>query len=196
MINEKEVIKALQDQRTKDPVLDAVCTVFAARQRARDRVTMQALRERMKKEGFLYADADYARILKLLGTLGLGRIHADHKGRVIALSDIKVTLQSVGMAAVGQATVMDRHWKRNKFQKIPVIEAAPIRKEPTKVVEKVEETLTLQRVQPRPAPGVWEVLCVPMRDGSTFKTYVPENLTKEDAVLIGKALAGMAKAAS
>lgn len=190
MINEKEVIKTLQDKRSQDPVMDAVLHTFASRQRARNIVTLAALYQRMKEEGFKYDEAEYARVLKMLGELGLGKVDFDSKGRIRSLKDIKVTLQSIGLAAVGQSTTMDQAHRRNRFQKIPIVEAAPVA---PKVVLEPANYAPKERVQPRPAPGVWEVLCVRLADGSTFKTYVPPTLTKADAALIGKALSDMAK---
>lgn len=185
MFNQKEVIDTLRIESKSDPVVNAVLTMFGARERARDRVTLHALTQRMKDEGFVYDQASYIKVLKLLAKLGLGKLDIDPAGRVRALREVKVTLQSIGQAAVGQESSIQEWNQRNKFREIPVIEAAPVKK---------PEPLTVkERVQPRPAPGVWEVLCVPLDNGSTYKTYMPAGLTVEDAKRIGIALAGMVK---
>ncbi len=53
----------------------------------------------------------------------------------------------------------------------------------------------MPRVQPRPVAGTteWLVLAVKLSTGEVFKTYVPKNLTNEDAALIGKSLADPTK---
>lgn len=197
MINEKQLIETLKLETAKDPVTSAVLHMFAARERAREQVTIPALVNRMKEEGFLYAPGEYGRVLRLLAGLGVGRLDTDSSGKVRALKDVKVTLQSIGMAALGQGTTIDQLAKRNRYQRIPIVTAAPIR--PTVTATSPEIKLEAAgyghrpRVQPRPPEGVWEVLCVPLQNGNTFKTYVPKGLTKADAVLIGKALSDMAK---
>ncbi len=198
MLNEKQLIETLKTETSKDPVTSAVLHVFAARERARAQVTIPALVARMKEEGFLYAPGEYGKVLKLLASLGVGRLDTDSSGKVRALKDVKVTLQSIGMAALGQATVIEPISTRNKFQRIPVVHAAPIKKPPVAISAPIIKSEPPDhghrpRVQPRPAEGVWEVLCVPLKSGETFKTYVPKGLTKEDAKLIGQALSDMAK---
>lgn len=199
MINEKHLIETLKAEAPKDATLNAVLHMFAARERARAQVTLAALSNRMKEEGFSYDRADYARVLKLLANLGVGRLDTGQNGQVRALKDVKVTLQSIGNVSVGSGTTIEQLSFRNRFQRIPVVEAAPPRA-PTPVTSKSPEIkLELAdyghrpRVQPRPPEGVWEVLCVPLENGNTFKTYIPKGLTKTDAALIGKALSDMAK---
>lgn len=201
MINEKQLIETLKNETAKDPALSAVLHVFASRERARDQVTVSALAQRMTKEGFTYDNAEYVRILRLLAQLGVGRLDTSGTGKVRALKDVKITLQSLGMAGVGNSTSIEKLARRNRFQRIPIIQAAPVTPPPTVTIKSPEIKLEpanyghKPRIQPRPPEGTqeWMVLCVKLSTGEVFKTYIPKGLSKEDATLIGKSLLDMAK---
>lgn len=194
MINEKEVIQTLKTETAKDSALNAVLHMFATRERARDQVTIQALENRMKEEGFAYEHAEYVRILRLLAKLGLGRLDTDPSGKVRALKDVKVTLQSIGLAACGSGATIQTLHRRNRFQRIPIVESAPITAKSPEITLEPANYGHKPRIQPRPAPGEeWMVLCVKLSTGEMFKTYMPKNITKDDAWLIGKSLADLVK---
>lgn len=79
-----------------------------------------------------------------------------------------------------------------------IVKATTETDEPTKAIVEQHEASAVNpkirpRVQPRPGAGVWLVLAVLLKDGSTFKTHVPEGLTKDDARRIGQALAEVAQ---
>lgn len=193
MINEKELIQTLAAETSKDPTLNAVLHMFAARDRARAQVTLQALAARMKEEGFSYEDAEYIRVLRLLAKLGVGRLETDSSGRVKALKDVKVTLQSIGLAGLGQLSRIEHLNKRNRFQKVGVNRPTIVKVSPEIKLEPAYAPHR-PRIQPRPAPGEeWMILCVKLSTGEIYKTYVPKNITKDDALLIGKALSDMVK---
>lgn len=117
-----KIILTLKEKATTDKVLDEVLHVFATRERTRFILTVHGLMQRMKKEGFNHAWADYVRILSLLGDLGLGKLVQDSKGRVIALKEIRITLQSLGQAVVAKdPTKLVGFKNRNKFQKLTFI---------------------------------------------------------------------------
>lgn len=115
----KKMIETLRNDAAKDKVLDEVLHVFATRERTRFILTVHGLMQRMKREGFEHGYEEYAKILKHLGALGLGQVIHDSKGRVIALKEIKITLQSLGKAvyAKGESN-LESYRKRNKFQKV------------------------------------------------------------------------------
>src|SRR5260221_477296 len=91
-----EIKTGLQTAAHRDPVFSAVSLMFSQRKRTRRQVTVGALAQRMHKEGFEFKPSDYARVLKTLSGLGIGHLKLSPKGRIKALTDISVTLQSVG----------------------------------------------------------------------------------------------------
>lgn len=98
-LSQSMVIAELRKEAAKSPVFSNVMHVFALRERARQQVTIPALRLRMGSEGFNYTRHDYMRVLRFLASVGLGTLELS-AGEVIALKNVKITLQSIGMAAV------------------------------------------------------------------------------------------------
>lgn len=117
-MSEKEVIEALRNEVKLSPIANAVFHLFALRARARQTVTVSSLYQRMLKEGFSYRKSDYIPIIKMLAKAGFGIIDTDQKGRIKGLKDVKVTLQSIGAAAVGHDIQFKRMKKRTKFSNL------------------------------------------------------------------------------
>lgn len=126
VLTSKEVVAKLRDEASKNPTFNAVCHIFAMRERSRNRVTLNSLMATMKREGFVKFDkASYEGVLKLLADLNLGKLDYDIRGRLRSVKGIKVTLQSIGMSAVSKqdslATVSekDQPLKQPQLPKIP-----------------------------------------------------------------------------
>ncbi len=140
-MNQTQVIETLKTEAKKNPAVDAVLHMFALRQRARHTVTLDGLEQRMKLNGFSYESTQYADVLKLLADLGIGKVEKDAKGRVKALKDVGVTLQSIGKAAVDDKGELDKFKKRNRFSALEAREAQKAFKaafpapEPTRILE-------------------------------------------------------------
>lgn len=104
-----------------DKVFNDIFHVFAARQRARRMVSVSALAQRMKKEGFNYAKNEYRRFLKFMSSLGLGKLVIDRSGAVRALEGVTVSLQSIGLVACSQGADSFRGLpEKNRFKDLPV----------------------------------------------------------------------------
>lgn len=103
-MSQKQIIEALRKEASTNKCFNDVAHVFATRERARQQVTIAALRLRMEEEGFDYARSEYVKVLKFLASLHLGVLDTDEKGNVISLKSIKTTLQSIGAAAVQMTT--------------------------------------------------------------------------------------------
>lgn len=115
-----KMIETLKAAANKDKATANVLHMFALRGRARQRVTVDGLKQRMKKEGFDHDNQEYRSILKLLESVGIGRLQMDARGRVKALTDINLTLQSIGKAALGQEKALKSFRQRNRFSKVQV----------------------------------------------------------------------------
>ncbi len=117
-MDRETAIDSLKKEAAGNPVASAVFHMFAARERARQTVTVGALDQRMKSEGFEFDREEYVKILKLLANMGLGKIEVNSKGRVTALKDVKMTLQSIGMAAIGEKMNLAALKQRNRFSQL------------------------------------------------------------------------------
>lgn len=163
MMNEKEAVQSLRNEAKSNPAANAVFHVFATRQRARGTVTVAALMQRMKDEGFLYPGDKYTDILKLLAKLGFGRLNVNSKGRVTALTDVKTKLQAIGMAACGSNETLPPGSTLKPKAKYGTITAEPIAKPIPKLA--------------RIAPSVQLTFIV---NGKPFSVSVPETATPDD----------------
>lgn len=95
-----EVVSKLRKEAATDKVFNAVCYVFAMRERARHQVTLASLRLTLYREGFMYKSEDIAKSLKFLSDLGVGRLEKNLAGNISALKDVTITLQSIGKSAL------------------------------------------------------------------------------------------------
>lgn len=122
---EKVLVESLHKYALKNKVFDAVCHVWALRQRSRRQVTVAGLMYAMKRDGFTqYSKAQYKEVLAFLASVGVGRLNSSGT----ALLDVKISLQSLGQATltVGQRTSnLKQH--RNpalKFKKLHLLQNA------------------------------------------------------------------------
>lgn len=102
MTNQIQVIDTLKQLANSDSVANAVFHMWALRERARHEVTVDGLHARMKKEGFTHAKQQYAPLLELMARLGFGKLYRDGKGNIVALREVRMTLQSIGRAVCGR----------------------------------------------------------------------------------------------
>lgn len=125
----KTMVEKLREETKKSKCLNAICHVFALRERARGQVTLVALKQTMAKEGFTFRDTEYEAALTFLGNVGLGSITRGPKGRVSAITNIRYTLQTIGRAAVSNEQESPKKFiQRNKYTDVPTVPpiAAPI----------------------------------------------------------------------
>ncbi len=124
-----KVVDVLRSETKSKPAVSAVMHVFAMRKRARSNITVGGLDQKMRTEGFNFPRSEYAKIIRMLSDLGFGKLDVDSKGRVRALKEVKVTLQSIGEAAVGQAKKLENWQQRSKYSPLvataELIKAAP-----------------------------------------------------------------------
>lgn len=117
-MDQQLAITNLKKEAQSNPIAGDVLKMFAERKRARHVVTLGALEQRMKKEGFSHNRDEYASVLKFLASQGFGHLETDKKGRVKALKEVKMTLQSIGQAAVGKQMSLAALKQRNKFNQL------------------------------------------------------------------------------
>lgn len=112
-------VELLKKEAMSDKMMRDIFHVMSLRERARNIITVGGLDQRMKKEGFNYERADYVKFLKFMASVGFGKLETDSKGKVLSLKDIRITLQSIGEAAMGQNTKLIPWKQRNKYQPLP-----------------------------------------------------------------------------
>lgn len=115
--NNKELVEKLRKEAQVNKAFNAVCHIFALRQRARKEIYINSLMQKMEKEGFRFEKADYVKVLQFLASLGIGKLYTDHKGRVMGLKEIHTTLQSIGSSACADGSLKGFKF-RNKFKPI------------------------------------------------------------------------------
>jgi hypothetical protein len=157
------MVRGLQEEATKDSAFRDVCHVFAQRERARSQVTIASLSQTMVEEGFKYNRDDYGRVLRKLGGLGVGSLEKNKKGRVIALKDIKVTLQSIGAAALKQKEKLENFKMRNNYRTL------------TAVAEMIKP-----KENPLAGPGGFPVSITVVINGKPVNFRVPKELNETE----------------
>lgn len=114
-----DIVNRLRKEVESNPVFNAVMHKFALRERARAQVTLHSLTQTMTNEGYKYKREEYVGVLKTLGALGVGRLEFDSKNRLVALKDIKITLQSIGKAAIGGGEQLNNTKFQRRFKNLP-----------------------------------------------------------------------------
>lgn len=118
--SQKDLVQKLKAQAAKSPAFSAMCHIFALRERARQQVTLKSLSLTMQKEGFAFNPSEYEVALVFLASVGLGKLDYNAAGRLRGLKDIKVTLQSIGMAAIAKTDQLKTGQFQHKFKKLPL----------------------------------------------------------------------------
>lgn len=138
---EATLTSKLKEEAKKNEAFRAVCTVFAVRARARQKVTLTSLSRVMHREGFQFSADDYKAVLARFADLGIGKLDRDPKNRLRALKDISIRLQSIGKAAVDGNVALTPFKPAVRFKDLPAMVETP----PKPVVKGVRKQM---------APGV------------------------------------------
>lgn len=137
VLQRKQPIAAIREKLAHNLALQSVMLQFASRQRTRSSLTVNGLALSMKKEGFTFSKDHYQNILKLLADNGFGTLKYTKTGKPLALTDIKITLQSIGKAVLQGETKLQSFRPANKFVPLDETTKAPVQKA---FVEKAKTT--------------------------------------------------------
>jgi hypothetical protein len=113
-------VEVLQKEASSNPLIHAVCLLFAARERARNQVTVLSLKAQMKKEGWQITDAQAREVLEFFAKMNVGKLKYDSKQRVTALVDIKIKLQSLGKAAISKDENLESFRPSIRYSELPM----------------------------------------------------------------------------
>lgn len=114
-----DTVSAIRAEAQRNEIFGAICYNFAHRQRTKETLTVRGLKARMEKEGADFRREDYVKAMEFLASLGLGTLKRDNKGRVTALTNMRVTLQSIGQASALQVKDLKNFKRQRRFSKLP-----------------------------------------------------------------------------
>lgn len=95
----------LEQKAKSDAAFNAVCHVFALRERTRKQVMLNSLKVKMKKEGFDFSHEQYLEVIKFLASLGYGKLKHNRANRIVGLTEVRTKLQRIGEMALGKVQV-------------------------------------------------------------------------------------------
>lgn len=191
---DEKVIVSLRAEAKQNPVFNALCHMFVLRKRTRGRLTVTRLKQAMDAEGFTFTRKDYESALRFMGGLGLGQLSLSPRGKVKALNSLKIRLQSIGNAALGQAKVakLEKRQEVNKYGEIVSMQNDMHNKEfiETPVVAKPSKKATIRAEEPYPT------FLTMLVGGKPINIPGPANITPENLgefIVQFKALTAKAK---
>lgn len=123
-----EVIESLKKEAATNPMAKAIFEMWCQRKRARNSVTVGALKQRMDGLGYKYPIAVYQNLLQFLAKLGFGKLESGPKGNIRALREVRTTLQSIGQTAIGETVKLETWKQRTKFNQIAAANKQAIEK--------------------------------------------------------------------
>ena len=171
-MNNAQVVEALKAEAAKNPVFNAVALVFAMRERARQQVTIGALSLRMAQEGYNFKRSDYQNVLRFLASIGIGTLELGEGNTPRALKNIRLTLQSIGEAALGSQPNVEKFQPAFEYQRVMAPIAQPL------------QTIVPAAVMAAPLKAALTVHI----DGKPITFEMPQGLT---AAQLGEMLAQM-----
>lgn len=120
----KNIVHALREEANQNPVFNSVCLVFSMRERTRQQITLPSLMQTMDKEKFSFTRAQLEGVLRFLSTLGIGSLAFDKSGKIFALKNIKITLQSIGLVSLSKKDGLDKFKAQPHFESLVADTAA------------------------------------------------------------------------
>lgn len=107
LANKASKVALLRQEAQGNPAFKTICQVFTQRQRTRNQVMMGTLQATLEKQGFTHPKEKLSSALAFLANLGFGRLERNSKGNVTGLKDIRITLQSIGRAALSESNDLE-----------------------------------------------------------------------------------------
>lgn len=118
----EEIVKQLRLAGKSNPLVGLVMRKFAERIRNRNTVTPGALKLAMSKDDHNRPRVQYAEILRLLASVGLGKLELGPKGQIRALMRIPLDLKVIGEMYHREVPLTALE---NEISPLPVIPNAP-----------------------------------------------------------------------
>lgn len=116
-----DAITALKEEAAKNDEFAVIMYVLANRERTRRNLDLIALQRTMEQHGADFKREAYEHVISVLGNLGFGRVKLSSSGKILGLTDINTTLQSIGQASAGKTDKLEQFKQKrlNKFKKLP-----------------------------------------------------------------------------
>lgn len=176
-IKKPQVVDALRKHASINKCFNDVCHLFALRQRSRRNITVHGLKLAMTSAGFDYSRDELKDVLTFLSKQGIGTLQTSRSGMVKGLLDIRMTLQSIGEAAVSKQDQVQ--FKPNKA---PRAKFDTLAKEVEKVHKKtiIEEAPKAQVKVPVRKPAPYPTYLTILVEGKPMTIQGPTNITSEN----------------
>lgn len=123
---QKEVVQKLKDETKSNPAAAPVFHLLALRERSRQTLNLNALRQSMKKEGFDFSSNEYRGVLKALAKAGIATAVTNRLGNCVGLKDIQVSLPELGEAVCANEALVTIRKKALKPQAVQPVSEKPI----------------------------------------------------------------------
>src|SRR4051812_39144764 len=81
-VEPSKLVMALKEEASENAVFHAMCKVFSKRERARQQITIVALKAVMKKHHFNFTRHELESELKFMAKLGLGHLDKAPNGKI------------------------------------------------------------------------------------------------------------------
>lgn len=173
------IIESLRKEAETNQVFNAICHIFAVRERARQQVTLSTLTVTVAREGYKFSKEDLQKALKFLADKGLGKLEKDAKGRIVALKNIAVTLQSIGKVALDKKETLEAFSPAFKFDRL--MDKKEFQTE-TKQQEPIAPAVPNPRYSVEKTEGAKSI--VVKIEGKPVSFLVPQDIQPEDLARI------------
>lgn len=178
------MVQQLRDEAKRNQAFKDVCHMLAIRKRTRGRLTVTRLKQAMEEEGFNYSRSQYENILSFLGKLGLGVLSTSKRGKAKSLSNIKIKVQSIGAAALGQSPTLNLKREINRYEDIVSLSENVHDKQFVETATKAPEMPRIERkAKPndvRKVSRAYPVFLTMLLDGKLVNIPGPSNITNEN----------------
>ncbi len=186
----KDLVPALRKEAEGNKVFNAICLLFALRQRTRNQVTMASLRLLLAKEKFTFSRKETENCLIFLASLGIGRLVRTKDGQVEMLKDIQLTLQSIGQVALGKRDTME------SFRPTPVYADIQAPVEAAKPAPGIKPPPVSEAIAAAVKTAKYELSILAQMDGKQVSFKIPKGYTPEELGLLVLELNEKAQGAS
>lgn len=114
-MNHTNAIETLRAMANKSKAANDFFHSLATRERGRGTLTVRAVEQRMKKEGFEHGADEYRSILGAMASLGFGTTKLDRSGRIEGLISITTQVRDIGRAVVEGVSGLSKFATRHKY---------------------------------------------------------------------------------
>lgn len=114
-MNHTNAIETLRAMANKSKAANDFFHSLATRERGRGTLTVRAVEQRMKKEGFEHDAEVYRDIFAAMASVGFGHPRTNRMGRIEGLDGVTVQLRDIGLAVIQGVSGLSKFATRHKY---------------------------------------------------------------------------------